>query len=209
MLSKIVKDSLTVYADERHLYQEQAVAMVGETLAGVQAKLEDDIVQAQAAVDSAEKAKASLIDAEVAAKAALDGLEDSAKSAKATVDADLTAEKTAKGNALELANAVTQKDAEMKGFQDMKSRLTISKDGYETMKTTKGSKPTFKGLTKCLAEAGLEDGLVDSLEATLKKDVETRGTYDGIVFKEVDAFIIKILVNLRLPSVLGSQRKMH
>jgi hypothetical protein len=192
MLSKMVKSSLTVYAEERHPYQAEAAAMAGETLASLQAKLEDDIAQAQAAVESAEKERASLVDMEVAAKAALDELEDSAKSAKATVDAGVAAEKTAKDNALELADMVTKKDAEMKGLQDTKSSLISSKDSYDTLKTTKvGSKPTLKGLTKSLAKAGLEHRLVESLEATLKKDVEARGSYDGIVIKMVDAFMVK------------------
>jgi len=198
MLSKICKDSLTVYADERHAYQKQAVAMTGETLAGIQATLEDDIAKAQATVDSADKEKASRIQVETAAKTALDGLEEAVKSAKATVDTDSAAEKAAKAALSSAVDAVASKDAELASLTDMQGRMTVSKDAYEPLKTAKAdSKKTLNALTKCLADAGLEDGLVESLETTLKKEASARGTYDGIVFHEVDSFMAQKFAELQ------------
>jgi hypothetical protein len=166
-------------------------------LAGLQAKLEDDILQAQATVDSADKEKASRIDVEKAAKAPLYGLEDSVKNAKATVDAAIAAEKTAKATTLDLTEKMEKKDAEKAGLENMKLNLNISKDTYEPLKTSKvASKRTLSALTQCLADAGLEDGLVESLEETGKKEAVARGTYDSIVFKEVDAFMVQKLEEL-------------
>jgi hypothetical protein len=197
MLSKSAKDSLTVYAEERHPYQNQAVAMVGETLAGLQAKFEDDIAQSQAKVDAADKEKASRIEAETTAKATLEKLEETLKSAKATVDADTAAEKTAKNVLSAAEDAVASKDAEKTGLEDMKSRLTTCKDTYETLKTKKvDSKRTVTALAKCLSDAGLEDGLADSLDDTFKKEPAARSTYDGVVFKEVDLFMIQKFAEL-------------
>lgn len=197
MLSKICKDSLTVYADERHPYQKQAVAMTGETLAGIQAKLEDDIAHATGTVDSADKEKASRINVETTAKAALDGLEDAMKNAKATVDTDTAAEKAAKAALSAATDAVADKDAELARLQDMKSRMTMCKDTYEPLKAAKvDNTRTLKALTKCLADAGLEDGLVESLDATLKKEATARRTYDGIVFYEVDGFMVQKFAEL-------------
>lgn len=197
MLAKSAKDSLTIYAAERHPYQIQAVAMVGETLAGVQAKLEDDIVKAQATVDSADKERASRINAEATSKIAFAGLEDAVKNAKATLDADTAAEKAAKAEHVAAKDAGDKKDAEMASLKDLRERLTTCKDTYEPCKTSKvDSKRTLGALTKCLADAGLEDGLAESLSCTLKKEVAARGTYDGIVFKEVDAFMVQKVAEL-------------
>lgn len=197
MLSKSCQDSLTVYAESRHPYQNQAVAMTGETLAGIQAKLEDEIAQAQATVDSTDKEKASRVSEETAAKNSLAGLEEAVKNAKATVDADIAAEKAAKAALSSAIDAVASKDAELKGLEDLKANLLKQKDAYEPLKAAKAdSKKTSTAITKCMEEAGLEAGLVDSLDATLKKETGARGTYDGIVFKEVDAFVTAKLAEL-------------
>jgi chromosome segregation ATPase len=134
---------------------------------------------------------------EAAAKETLAGLENAATNAKAAVDADTAAEKAAKANLSSATDAVANKDAELASLQDMKSRMTIAKDTFEPLKAAKAeSKRTLSALTKCFGDAGLEDGLVESLQATLKKEPSARGTYDGIVFTEVDAFMVQKFAEL-------------
>jgi hypothetical protein len=190
------KDSLTIYAEERHAYQATAVSMAGETLAGIQAKLEDDIAQAQAAKDSADKEKASLVEAETAAKGAYAGLEESVTGAKATVDADVAAEKSAKAALDDATTAEAEKAKELADLNETKASMTAEKEKYEPLKTGKAEKKIASGIVKCFEAAGLEEGLVESLAETLKKEAVARGSYDTIVFKEVDGFIVAKLAEL-------------
>jgi len=197
MLSKIAKDSLTVYAEERHPYQLQAVMMAAEAMAGVQAKLEDDIVEAQAAVDSADKEKTSRLDRVRATDPT--ELEGAVNRANEAVAAEIAAEKAAKATLSGATTAVAVKDAQFTATQDMKSRLALCVDHVSNWKIASvESKRSLIAAAKCLADAGLENGLVDSLEATFKHDVNTRGTYDNLVIKEVDDFMNRRLVELEV-----------
>lgn len=187
MLNGVVSSTLTIFSADRHPYQVQAVEMVRETLAAVEAQLQKATADAQAQVDNAESDKAARAAALASAQANVADLEAKDTTAKAAVDENKAALSAAKANVATAQASVGGKDAEVEKLADQKAKLEAAlKDLWEPMKTAKANKRPLGQLEKVLRDANLEAGLVDSLQESMMKDVEDRGTFDGIVVRAVD-----------------------
>jgi len=194
MLATMIKESLTVYAAERHAFQAQIVDMAANTLSGIKKKLEQDITGAQATVDSADAEKASRTAANEAAKAKLAALTEAASQAKDTMRTDADAEKAATKGVIAAEERIKAKEEELATVGDKKAKLeTTIKDVYEPAKTTKAAgaegRSALATLGKVFGEFGLEASLLDSLADCLKKGEAERQTFDGIVLSEVEKFM--------------------
>ena len=75
---------LTVFAADRHRFQQQAVGMVSETLDALQTAMKDTVAQAQGKVDSADREKAARNSALESAQATLASLEQQNTEAEAS-----------------------------------------------------------------------------------------------------------------------------
>lgn len=187
MLNGVVSSTLSIFATERHPYQVQAVEMVRETLAGVEAQMQKAAAAAQAQVDNAESDKAARAAALASAQAIATDLEAKDTAAKTAVDDDKAGLAAAKGNVATAQASVGGKDAEVEKLAEQKAKLEAAlKDLWEPMKTAKAKKHPLNHLEKVFRDAHLEAGLIDSVAESMLKDPEDRGTFDGIVVRAVD-----------------------
>lgn len=195
MLENMAGSSLSVLAAERHPYQNQAVKMLGETVAAVHTQMKNAVSEAQGKVDNADREKASRAAALDAATQNQAALEQKCAAAKDAVETSKAAVATSKANLASAQAAVDGKDAEVKDTSELKTKLESALGAeWETSKTSKTTAKALHTLEKLFTEIGLEAGLIDSLPDTLKKDPEARGTFDGIVTKHVDEATAKYLV---------------
>jgi len=199
MLVNMVQSSLTVFAAERHAYQNQAVGMLRETLTAVQVQLQNAVSEAQAKVDSSDREKASRAAALERSQANLATAEKNASTGKDALENDKNALLTAKANFSAGQAAIDVAEAEVVAKTDQRLKLeSAMKDAWEPLKTAKASghegNRSLKLLEKVFTDVGLEAGLVDSLPESLRKSPEERGTFDGIVAKHVEAKTSQYLV---------------
>merc|ERR1719271_104389 len=183
----MVSSSLTVLATDRHAFQAQGIKMLEQALNGVHAQMKKGVADGQAKVDNADREKASRAAALAKAEKNVEALEQAAANAKSKSENDKTAVGDAKA-ALGTATADTKNKAdELNDVAELKSKVaTILAEVFEPGKTAKVKAASVHSLEKVLRDIELEEGLVEHMPETLKKDAEARGTFDGIVVKAVD-----------------------
>jgi len=140
-------------------------------------------------VDGAEAEKASRAAAVTAADTKVEELAGRLKFAQETHAADKAAEEAAKAAVAAATQAVKDKDAEIDTAGGNRAKLAVVlEDGYVPLKASgKEGRKHLKALTKVLAGFDMEEDLVKDLAETLIKAPDTRGTYDALVLKHVDA----------------------
>merc|ERR1719199_201157 len=88
MMQNIALGCLTIHAADRHGLQVRRVAMVAETLAGVQKELEGKVAEHQAKVDREDADKAERTANEESARKSIESLEKDIVDAKEATDAN-------------------------------------------------------------------------------------------------------------------------
>jgi chromosome segregation ATPase len=191
MLAAMCKESLTVFAADRHPYQVRAVEMASETLAGIKTKLIQDLAAAQEKVDGAAVEKTSRAEAVSSAKAKLPEFDQGVKTAQEVVDTDTKAYEEAKASLASAAAALGAKLSELSEMTDKQSKLeSVIKDMYDPLKASKASgkdgEKALKNLMQALRPFKFEESLLVSMSETFKKDCEGRGTFDNVIIEEVE-----------------------
>jgi hypothetical protein len=192
MLAHGVKTYLSVYAADRHPFQNKVVEMVSATFAEVEKLLEADIATANGNVDSADAEKAKRAAVVTQAEGKLAELQDKLKAAQET-HASCKAAETAAKEAFDAAvAAVAAKDAEIDTAGGSKAKLAVGlEEAFVPMKEAGKSgqegRKKLNAFAKSLAGFDMEQELVDSLVETLSKAPSARGSYDALVLKHVDA----------------------
>jgi len=190
MLVSMAEPALSTYAAERHPFQAQGVEMVGKTLAMIEADLASSISQEEAKVSGSDAEQAKRTAAFSAAKAKLTELEQAVTAAKETIEADTSAEKAAKADVAIAKDSLTEKEHELANSMTKKMSLEIARTVYDPLKTSKlvgpDGKKSLHTIQKVLKDFELEELLVSSIGEACGKEVEERGTFDGIVVKHID-----------------------
>jgi hypothetical protein len=215
MLSTMARSGcLTTDAANRHPFQVKTVDMVGQTLASIKVKLQEDVVTAQAKVDGADVEKASRAEAVEAAAKKLAELEQIAKTAREAMDADKAAEAVAKLAMSAAEKTISSTESDLTSAEKMKAELeSTRKDVFEPLKTSKATglqgRRDLSNLVKVLKESGCESSLADSLTETFGKEVEARATFDNIVINEIESQMTKQVAELEATVSQGETRKLE
>jgi chromosome segregation ATPase len=187
MLVSMAEPALSTYAAERHPFQVQGVEMVAKTLAMLETELTKSIAEEAAKVSGADAEKAKRAADKAAAETKLSELEQAVTSAKETVEADSSAEKAAKADVAKAKEALKDKETEFAADTQKKMSLESARTLYDPVKTSKlEEKKSLKTIQKVMQEFDINQFLVTSIAEAAAKDVEERGTYDGIVVKHID-----------------------
>jgi hypothetical protein len=189
---KMIQRCLKVCGADDHGFQEQAVEMAGTMLCEVKSRLERNIDDASAKVKASEHKTAS-IEAQMVATKKCQEFKARMKSLNDCIEVDLEAQKAAKARLGEAEAACRAKEAGVACIMDKKAKLeNIMKDAYEPLKNGevagRDEAKTLNALGKVLSDFDIESSLVNSLKDTLKKDVESRGTF---VLEEVETQVRK------------------
>eukprot|EP00747_Dinoflagellata_sp_TGD_P026487 gnl/TRDRNA2_/TRDRNA2_131969_c0_seq4.p1 gnl/TRDRNA2_/TRDRNA2_131969_c0~~gnl/TRDRNA2_/TRDRNA2_131969_c0_seq4.p1 ORF type:complete len:413 (-),score=130.98 gnl/TRDRNA2_/TRDRNA2_131969_c0_seq4:361-1479(-) len=188
MLVEVAEGSLGVFKEERHACQEEVVAMIGETLASIQAGLQKEIDEKQKMVDGADQLKASrqtaLTEAEKAQAAATTDLAakkeavEASNAASKAAKAALSSAESAQAEGIKAcADAVGKKDALEACFKDS---FTPLKEGTVTVKSdTKLHKKLLASLLAVCKKFEFEAEQVKVLPTILKKDPSERTSFES------------------------------
>merc|ERR1719265_2384466 len=192
MLTGMVSSSLTVVSSERHAYQHQAVKMLSETILTVQTQMQNSVTQCQAKVDNSDRAQAERSASLAKADSDCAILETTAASAKAAVDEGKAAVSATKADLATAQAAIDSNDQDWKAQSELKLRAEAAlRNIYAPLKSAKTTghegRKNLNTLEKVLQDLGVEAGLVEHVPETLRKDPESRRTFDAMVFQHVDA----------------------
>lgn len=194
MVVSMLPTSLSVYAEERHAFQVQAVKMAGEALSSVFAEKTAKVAAMQAKVDGSDAEKATRASAVDSAKAELEILEATESAAKATAAADKEAAATCVQSTKQAKHDLAMAQSDAKTVAEKLATLeTTLKESFEPFKEAKAPAPAIKALAKVLLASGSEVGMTTSIEATLKKDAAERGTFDALVLGQVEEALKKYI----------------
>jgi hypothetical protein len=187
--------------------------MVGQTMASIKSKLQEDVTTAQAKVDGADVEKASRTEAAEAAAKKLAELEQAVRTARETMDADKAAEAGAKIFLAAAEKAISTTEADLASAEKKKVKLeSARKDVFEPLKTSKAAGSQghrdLSNLIKVLKECGCESSLADSLAETFGKEVEARATFDNIVINELECQMTKRVAELEATAKDGETNKL-
>lgn len=187
LLVGMVSNSLQEYAADRHAFQNSAIDMIKETLDSVRANLEQAVAEAKAKVDNSDSEKSKRASALEEAQAAVADLTSKHGSALSKVDEIKSQIDTAKSKLQAAEQSASEKEASIKQMSEQKSRLeSVMKDQYEVAKANAAGKRVINALEKIFGEIGLEQGLIDSVEESLRKPPIERGTFDRILAEHIE-----------------------
>merc|ERR1719440_1864318 len=204
----MVSSSLTVLAADRHAFQTSGVQMLEQALNGVHKQMKKAVADAQAKVDNADREKASRAAALAGAEKNVEALEQKAATAKSTHDNAKTTLHDAKAGVSTAAANIKSKAAELDELAEMKAKVTAAlAETFEPGKAAKVKAASVHSLEKILRDIELEEGLIEHMPETLKKDAEARGTFDGIVVKAVDDGIAAYLAKAEKDLANGETTK--
>jgi len=191
MLVSMAEPALSTYAAERHPFQVQGVEMLAKTLAMIEAELASTISQEQIKVNSSDAEQAKRVAAFAAAEAKLTELHQAVTNAKEVIEADTSAERAAKIDVATAKDSLGEKTDELAGNIAKKMSLEISRTLYDPLKASKlvgqEGRKSMNTIQKVLKEFELEELLVASISEACGKELDERGTFDGIVVKHIDA----------------------
>merc|ERR1719440_144403 len=204
----MVSSSLTVLAADRHAFQTSGVQMLEQALNGVHKQMKKAVADAQAKVDNADREKASRAAALAGAEKNVEALEQKAATAKSTHDNAKTTLHDAKAGVSTAAANIKSKAAELDELAEMKAKVTAAlAETFEPGKAAKVKAASVHSLEKILRDIELEEGLIEHMPETLKKDAEARGTFDGIVMKAVGDGIAAYLAKAETGLANGEKSK--
>jgi len=189
MLSTNVAPTLGVVKEERHEFQENVAAMVGDVLASMEAAAKAKIAEEEAKVAQLSGSKATLESSAEAATAESAAKTAAAESAKAAVTDAVAALKAAKA-------AVTTAESEQKTGADeiaatagKKTHLEATlAESFAPLKegTKEDAKGSVTGLVKVCKEFEFDPSLISSLPIALQKAPADRGSFDSMVITQVE-----------------------
>jgi len=198
MLAEMAPYSLSVLAKDRHPAQVKTVEMLEEAIMGIETKLKVAVAEAQVKVDSADVEKNTRGTAVTTAETHLKDCEEKCIKARETCDMDEAALKTAR------ADAATATSAEAKTLEDLaekeESKVTLAA-AAEAFKAALGDKLTGKAyapIGSALAEiCSKEASFVHALQETLKRESESRGSFDKLVIDQASAAFVEVAAQLQ------------
>lgn len=200
MLVGVVPTSLALLKEERHGYQESAVAMIGEALAAKDAALDKAKAEAAAKLAEVTAEKGTLAAVVTEAEGAAKALTEAEEAAKKKVEEDTTALKGATEASKAAVAAEASGDAAAATGEATKTSLeTVQKDHLDPL--IEGTAAEMKASVKVVVKAAkdnlsLDSGLLDSLAPTLSKPKDGRGTFDGLVVKQLQEAFAAVVASL-------------
>ncbi|CAE8649213.1 unnamed protein product [Polarella glacialis] len=195
MLGDNVQHCLGVVKEERHSFQEQVIAMVGEVLGSVQNGIDGKIQAAETKVGEADSEKANRAAAAEGAAALVETR--TASSEAATTELALAAgELKAALEALKVAEQEQKTgDAELVAAGAKKERyeaatVTFSQIKEGTMEAKAAAK-ALADLGKLGKDLAFDTALLTSLPAALSKEPAARGNFDQLVITQIESELQK------------------
>mmetsp|Transcript_41105 Transcript_41105/g.87552 ORF Transcript_41105/g.87552 Transcript_41105/m.87552 type:complete len:377 (-) Transcript_41105:115-1245(-) len=201
LLTENLMVSLGVAKEERHQYQEEVIAMISETLDGVEAAIKDRIATSEGKVAEAETDKASREKAAEEATTTATAKSEAVDAAKAALAESTAAHKAAK---IALSTAESEQkvgDAKLDAAAGKKTKLESALNGtYTPIKmgtaTPDEVKEGLAMLVKLGKEYSLDPSMLTSLPAALNKAPDSRGSFDAMVLTQVEEEISKHIQEL-------------
>mmetsp|Transcript_50763 Transcript_50763/g.164162 ORF Transcript_50763/g.164162 Transcript_50763/m.164162 type:complete len:382 (-) Transcript_50763:80-1225(-) len=186
VLANAVKVSLGACKDVRHAFAEQYFGMVDEVLKASEASAreQDAALEAKVAASGAERAaREATAEAAAAAAAELAVALEQTKGQLATASGESSAAKAA----LQAVEAEQKSgDEAHTAAAERKQTLEQAFGGdYEVIKQTTDAK-LLKAVMKVVQGFGFDSALVSYAEETFGKPAGERGTFDGLVVRELD-----------------------
>lgn len=231
MLGGLLSMSLSVPKNERHVYQSQAVDMVGQALKDIEASLRACIDKAEASIPGVSKVNTVfrlgqtsgvrslmelvtttdwlLADSALAEKTAV------AEKQQKVLDEALRV-KTAQKQALDDADAAWKTaDAELEELMAKKLSLqSAEKDNvvplWECAVRNKSQRARcISQLSSAAKEAGMDASLLAALQVVLSKESADRGSYDAAVLKQWESSYPDCIQHLDQAITIGQRRKLE
>jgi len=187
MLASLVGQSLS---DSQHPYQEAAMAVVGDALTDIEARLSSEWQEAKA-IHEAEEDKPAREEAVQQAELYMSEQKQSIDQLKQSIKDSSQALKTAQDELHGAKAAQKSMQTEQKRLEAKKMQLqTVDKDTYRPLKDTSASGQQGNKMLKILRKTGkvfnFHEVLMDVLPVVLKKQPDRRRTFDGITMQQVE-----------------------
>lgn len=213
LLANAVQDSLGVMKDERHACQSSCVQMIGEALAGLEKARQGAIDEVQGKINGAEAEMSSRTAAKTAAETALNDLVAGGDAAKAALDADTNAAKSAVEGVKAAKVAQKEGDAAADKSAGCKEMLEKLQGQVAELKDQEQGcdQKTISSIVAAGKQLGFDGTLLSMVPETLKRKKEVRGTFDTMAFDSLQAEIAKhlakVIADLADPVAARAQRQ--
>jgi hypothetical protein len=202
MLRAAVPSALSVVASARHECQANVVAMIGDVFASMEAGLEARSVDAASKVDSAVANTARLEALQGDAENALTRKLEAVEAARAKLQENEVCRARAQAALQEATAAQKQGSESMSLISDekaayeaaMKDSFTPLKDGAPEVASN--SKQHVEVILPLCKPIGLDQSLLNAFPSAAAKKLDDRGTFDSMVFQQLEEDISKHIASL-------------
>jgi hypothetical protein len=196
MLIDFAPATLTVPKEERHEFQDQAISMLSQALAGVDHDMEESVAQHEAKVNAADSEMANRQEAVLAADASVVAKQSAMADQKAVVASDMEARDAAQQALTESLSLQTSGDMELNAAIENKEKLEgAMKDVYTPLKLGESDKATTKKYLASLAstckEFKIDKSLMSALPGALNKPTESRSSFEAVILQQFESEISK------------------
>lgn len=204
MLQAAVPCVLQVPVSERHSYQANVAAMLGEVFKASQDSWEQKVGEAQSSLDAADTERSSLASALDVANEQLSNQRSEVMNCKEQTQTHTEAEKEAQRVKDEADKEVCNFDAsQLSKAKDLEECNSIYKDTFQMLKlateplNAKDQKTSISTLVSFVKKLGADTSLQTVIPHVFKKSTEERGTFDNVALDQVDELLQKQMTNLK------------
>lgn len=203
---------LGVPKEDRHPYQGKVIEMAGDLLTSVQAGFQKRIADADARLGSASAEKASREEAHAAAAAVVTTKAEAVAEAKVAAEESGQATKAAKAALSVTETAQVEGDKELVKALKKKTKIeTVFNETY--MRLKEGGLDTdvqFSAISAAIAfcqEVQFDESMLTSLPSALAKEPADRGTFDAMVWQQLEDEFTKRIQGLQETIASGEPAK--
>jgi len=214
MLQAMLSSVLSVPFSERHGYQAQVAAMLGEILKTSQDNWEQKVGEAQSSLDTADTERSSLASALDVADEQLKSQRSEVNSCKEQSETHAEAEKEAHRIKVEADKEVSNFDASQNlKAQDLDQCNSIYKGTFEMLKlateplSAKDQKTSISTLAAFVKKLGADSSLQTVIPHVFKKSTAERGDFDNVAVDQVDELLQNYMSTLKTALDSGDSLK--
>jgi DNA repair exonuclease SbcCD ATPase subunit len=195
-LSDLVRHSLGLENGLPSQYRDAALAMVREALASTEKRLEEELQKAQSKVDSAQEDKVAREAAVTHAERHVHDLQNAILESKVAIKESNTSIGTSRKSLKVLQGAQRSSQEKLNALATKVEQLhSVEQSAYQPLKEAAAQGREGHAQLKCIRKLGKDFGfhetLLESVPGVLKRALDKRQTFDGLVMSQLEREFMK------------------
>jgi DNA repair exonuclease SbcCD ATPase subunit len=200
-LAGLVSHSIGLDSGLPPQYRPAAMTMVREALASTERRLEEELREAQIRVDGAQADKVAREAAVTDAEAHLDELKKTIVDSKVTIKESNTSIGTSRKSLKTLQGVQKSSQDKLIAIAAKVEQLhNVEKDAYQPLKEAAALGRKGNEQLKCIRKLGkdfcFQEALLESVPGVLKRSLDRRRTFDGLVMNQLEREFLKHYTDL-------------